>query len=102
MKTNRLGYQVFLVSTYGRTLEKAIRRTAITQLQAVNLAIDLCAALSLCRRAGYLYIDLKPSNILINSKCELKIIDFGLARQMNQQYMEEKESMACASSPSHR
>ena len=49
MKTNRLGYQVFLVSTYGRTLEKAIRRTAITQLQAVNLAIDLCAALSLCR-----------------------------------------------------
>ena len=38
--------------------------------------------------------DLKPSNILVGSKCDVKIIDFGLARQMNQQYMEEKESMA--------
>ena len=76
MKTNRLGYQVFLVSTYGRTLEKAIRRTAITQLQAVNLAIDLCAALSLCRRAGYLYIDLKPSNIMVEGD-HFKIADLG-------------------------
>ena len=33
--------------------------------------------------------DLKPSNILINSKCDAKIIDFGLARQMNLQYMEK-------------
>ena len=36
--------------------------------------------------------DLKPSNILVSNKCEVKIIDFGLARQMNQQYMETKES----------
>ena len=26
--------------------------------------------------------DLKPSNILIDTKCNVKIIDFGLARQM--------------------
>ena len=37
--------------------------------------------------------DLKPSNIFFDAKCEVKIIDFGLARQMNQQYKEEKESM---------
>ena len=91
MKTNRLGYQVFLVSRYGRTLEKAIRRTAITQLQAVNLAIDLCAALSLCRRAGYLYIDLKPSNIMVEGD-HFKIADLGFVstRYLNYSSMPER------------
>lgn len=28
--------------------------------------------------------DLKPSNILIDSKCNVKIIDFGLARQLSE------------------
>jgi mitogen-activated protein kinase 1/3 len=27
--------------------------------------------------------DLKPSNILVNSDCELKICDFGLARTLH-------------------
>ena len=36
--------------------------------------------------------DLKPSNILVDAKCEVKIIDFGLARQMMPQYKEKKES----------
>lgn len=29
----------------------------------------------------YLFKDLKPSNIVVNENCDLKIVDFGLARQ---------------------
>ena len=45
--------------------------------------------------------DLKPSNILVNSKCDVKIIDFGLARQMNPQYKEAKETRVATLPPRH-
>ena len=107
MKTDRLGYQVYLVSRYGRTLEKAIRRNTITQAQAVTMAIDLCAALSLCRRAGYLYIDLKPTNIMVSGD-HFQIADLGFVStrylsysSMPERYISEytapevKDPMAC-------
>lgn len=77
MKKNRLGYHVYLVSRYSRTLEKVLRRTAITQAQAVNLGLDLCAALSLCRRAGHLYVDLKPTNVMLDETGHYNIADLG-------------------------
>ena len=77
MKKNRLGYHVYLVSHYAKTLEKVMRRTAITHLQAVNLGLDLCAALSLCRRAGHIYVDLKPTNIFLNESGHFEIGDLG-------------------------
>lgn len=58
-----VGYNVYLLSPYRRTLEKLMRTDPLTHLAAVNLGLDMCAALAACRRAGYLYADLKPSNI---------------------------------------
>ena len=73
----RLGYQVYLVGTYKRTLEKVIRKNAFTHLEAVNLGLDLCSALSICRQAGYLYADLKPSNVYVSDSKEYRIGDLG-------------------------
>lgn len=73
----RLGYEIYLVGSYKRSLEKYIRKNAVTHLEAVNLALDLCAALSLSRQSGYLYADLKPSNIFISEKKEYRIGDLG-------------------------
>ena len=49
----RLGYQVYLVGTYKRTLEKHLRKSPVTHLEAINLGLDLCAALSVCRQARF-------------------------------------------------
>ena len=37
----RLGYQVYLVGSYKRSLEKHLRRSPVTHLEAVNLGLDL-------------------------------------------------------------
>ena len=73
----RLGYEIYLVSSYKRSLEKYMRKNPFTHLEAVNLALDLCSALSVCRQSGYLYVDLKPSNIFVSEKKEYRIGDLG-------------------------
>ncbi len=77
MEEGRLGYEVYLVSSYKRSLEKFIRRNTMTHLDAVNLGLDLCQALAICRRAGYLYVDLKPGNVFISRDREYRIGDLG-------------------------
>ena len=74
---HRLGYEIYLVGSYKRSLEKYMAKAAFTHLEAVNLSLDLCSALSVCRQSGYIYVDLKPSNIYVSEKKEYRIGDLG-------------------------
>ncbi len=76
-KEDGSGYCVSLLSPYRPTLERCLKTKPMTQLEAVNLGLDLCAALAVCRRSGYLYVDLKPSNIFICDDREFRIGDLG-------------------------
>jgi len=77
MDENRLGYEIYLISSYKRSLEKFMARNPMTHLGAVNLGLDICAALAIARRAGYIYVDLKPTNIFISDTSEFRIGDLG-------------------------
>ena len=77
LERNEMGYQVYLLCSYRRSLEKHMRTTMLTQLEAVNLALDMCAALSTVRRAGQIYVDLKPTNIFITEDRRFSIGDLG-------------------------
>ena len=53
----------------------------------VRHALDLCQVkiddnYRYVHSAGIIHRDLKPSNIAVNEDCELKILDFGLARSV--------------------
>lgn len=80
------GYDVYLISPYGNTLERFLRRNPMTHLGAVNLGLDLCAALSVCRRNGHLYVDLKPENIFISDSKGYLIGDLGFVSLRSLQY----------------
>lgn len=76
-KEDSTGYDIYLLYHYRRSLERHCRKTCMTHLAAVNLGLDMCAALAVCRQAGYLYTDLKPTNIYISEDNEYRIGDIG-------------------------
>ena len=86
MDDNKLGYQIYLVGSYKLSLEKFLRRNAMTHLGAVNLGLDLCAALAICRRAGYMYVDLKPTNVFLIGEREYRIGDLGFVSLKSLKY----------------
>ena len=80
MEDNKLGYIVYLLGPYRQSLEKHLRRNPMTHLGAVNLGLDLCAALAICRRSGHIFIDLRPGNIYLTGEREYRIGDLGFSK----------------------
>lgn len=80
MEDGKLGYDIYLLSTYKRSLLRHMQKKPITHLEAVNLGLDLCAALAICRRAGFLYLDLKPANIFLSKDKQYRIGDLGFVK----------------------
>lgn len=77
MENGKLGYEIYLLSSYKRSLDRYMRRHLLTHLEAVNLGLDLCQALAICRRSGHMYVAVKPANIFISKGKEYRIGDLG-------------------------
>lgn len=72
-----IGYEICLLSPYKPSLANLMKDSPLTHLAAVNLGLDLCAALTACRRMGYLYADLRPENIFFSENQGYRIGDLG-------------------------
>lgn len=92
-KTEGVGFDVFLLAEDRVTLEQYLMPNQITQVSAVNLAMDLCSALNDLRNAGLIHRDMKPSNIFLNNQGHFMLGDMGIARIDQLKYCSMPESM---------
>lgn len=75
----RLFYAMELVE--GESLQKRIRDVKrMGWLPAIDIAIQICAALKHAHDIGVVHRDLKPANLLLTPANEVKLVDFGIAK----------------------
>ncbi len=72
----------YLVTEYipGASLEEKIGKQALSQKTVLELGIQLLSGLEAAHRENVIHRDLKPANIRLNRDGHLKILDFGLAK----------------------
>jgi serine/threonine protein kinase len=68
----------------GQTLDQMLaKRGPLPWREVVDLGIQLCDALHYAHEHGVVHRDLKPSNLMISSKGQLKLTDFGIAKDLD-------------------
>ncbi|XP_032348470.1 mitogen-activated protein kinase 12 isoform X1 [Camelus ferus] len=65
----------------GTDLGKLMKHEKLSEDRIQFLAYQMLKGLKYIHDAGIIHRDLKPGNLAVNEDCELKILDFGLARQ---------------------
>lgn len=63
----------------GESLKEVLLRGALTPAQLAEVARQIGEGLNEAHQAGVLHGDIKPGNIMLDSKQRVKILDFGLA-----------------------
>src|SRR5436853_7783022 len=66
-----------------QTLSELISSGALTLTRALQIAEEVAQGLSEAHRHKIVHRDIKPSNVAINQRGEVKVLDFGLAKQIN-------------------
>ncbi len=85
------GDQVFLAMELveGRTLKEAIPPGGLPAETLLRYALQIARALDYAHESGVIHRDLKSTNIMITTDGVVKVLDFGLARRVEEPRLDE-------------
>jgi serine/threonine protein kinase/Flp pilus assembly protein TadD len=81
-EVNEDGDTVFIVMQYieGETLAARLLDSPMTPDEVIDVGIQVGEALSEAHSRGVIHRDIKPQNVIITPRGQVKVLDFGLAR----------------------
>ncbi len=81
-EVNEEGDCPFIVMQYveGATLSSNIKNSPLAPEEVVNIGIQVAEALAEAHSHGIIHRDIKPQNVIITPRGQVKVLDFGLAR----------------------
>lgn len=79
----------FIATEYveGESLRQRMARGRMGLREALDVAIQIASALAAAHRAGIVHRDIKPENVMLRRDGFVKVLDFGLAKLVNEDAM---------------
>lgn len=96
---NGFGYAICILENDYTTLDTVLSRRTQSHLQVLNYGIDLCSALTTCRRSGYLFVNLRPDVVCVDDENVCRIGSLGFIALDSLAYTSMPEQYISAYTP---
>src|SRR3954471_21982831 len=78
----------------GRTLRQILDEGQMPLVDALDIAIQVAEGVGTAHDAGIVHRDLKPGNVMVSARGRVKVLDFGLAKQVGDALADQATAMA--------
>jgi len=77
----------------GESLQARLQRGPLPLAEGLAISRQVAAALEAAHRAGIVHRDIKPANVVVTASGEAKVLDFGIAKEMEERHVAEATAL---------